>query len=168
MEALVHLGAANGGNIPVGFLAGLVLYDTDHYNHDDPTNVYYPFDFTYGFHQQGNNKGFIEVQACGVSDPLLSAAALSNAIRLRMDRDAAKHTWTMYYRKNAADPWILLGIVNDSRLPGGSTTEMELGFFAKTYQHHCSGAKVDFGYYHVTPLPAATHAGKEGNAMNDP
>ncbi len=151
VETLIDIGTANSGNIPIGLVTGLMLYDTDHYVPDDSTNTYYPFDFTYGFHQSGNKDMRIEVQACGVHEPLLSTSVVFASAYLKMDRDAADKTWTMYYKQNAADPWTRLGVVDDSSLPGGCTTEMELGLFAKTYQHHSSEAKVDFDYYHVTP-----------------
>ena len=151
VETLVDIGTANGGNAPIGLVTGLMLYDTDHYVPDDSTNTYYPFDFTYGFHQSGNKDMRIEVQACGVHEPLLSTSVTFTSAYLKMDRDDADKTWTMYYKRNAADPWTRLGVVDVGSLPGGGTTEMELGLFAKTYRHHSSEAKVDFDYYRVTP-----------------
>jgi hypothetical protein len=156
VETFVDGGSANAGSVPKGSHSGFVVHCRKLYFDTAP------FQFVFGLYRDAGST-MIQVDVCGRKACLSDEVGWASA-NLRMDRDDAAHTWTMYYRHEADDPWIRLGVVNDDDLPDvglARSNGMMIGLAAKTFGWNVPNAQVDFDYYRVTPLAEAADAIRE-------
>ena len=136
----VDLATPNNGYPVVNSIGGLVVCDP----RQQPDTS--PFLLTLGLQHNWDAGTQVILQKPGHSFKWASPG--SNAVQLRLDREATSRSWAAYYRVHIDAAWSLLTRVTDAELSSPSSDAWQVGLFAKTWDSRVGGpAGIDFAYF---------------------
>ncbi len=170
VETMVDAATVNGGTMPDKFVAGIMLYDTDH-----ETTPYYGsyrgYDMGFCLYRDSSYTGIVNptimAQGCYTTGTYSAGSLdLTKAYHLKMQRDGDAATWTCSYRQDGVSAWTPLCVYNDSDLNGGGVTgTMKLGLYAKTWVGGSTTPGADFGYFTIASVPEPSSIGLAVSAL---
>ncbi len=160
VETMVDAATVNGGTMPDRFVAGIMVYDTEHET-TPYWGTYHGYDMGFALYR---DSGYTDIanptiiaQGCGTfTHATPGALDLTKAYHLQIVRDSDAATWTCSYKQDGATAWTEVAAVNDSEFPGigdGVSGTLKIGLYAKTWIGGAATPGADFGYFTVTSVP---------------